>query len=157
MREYFALLAGTPLGGLLYSLGRLVPFAFDAVSYFVSVVSLLFVRAQLQGGRVRARRRLLAEVREGLAWFWRQPFVRTTSLLVMGSDLTLNALFLVVIVLDRPSLSDAALRLGSARRCRRPGRVVGESDPDRFLASLGQAQAGHRSRVRPSADRRART
>jgi MFS family permease len=108
-REYAALLGGQPLGGALYSLSRTAPFVFDAISYLVSVVSLALVRVQLQGERVRERRRLLHEVREGLAWFWNEPFVRTTSLLVMGSDLTLNALYLVVIVLARERGASAAL------------------------------------------------
>jgi predicted MFS family arabinose efflux permease len=108
-REYAALLAGQPLGGVLYSLSRTAPFLFDAISYLVSVVSLALVRAQLQGERVRERRRLLHEVREGVAWFWHERFVRTTSLLVMGSDLTLNALYLVVIVLARERGASAAL------------------------------------------------
>jgi MFS family permease len=46
-----ALMLGQPLGGLLYSIGRLVPFLTDAVSYAVSVVSLLFIRAKFQGER----------------------------------------------------------------------------------------------------------
>jgi MFS family permease len=108
-RTFGALLAGQPLGGLLFALGRLVPFLFDAVSYLVSVASLLLVRARLQGERLAERRRLRQEVREGLAWFWRQPFIRTTSLLVTGSDLTANALFLVVIVLARERGASPAL------------------------------------------------
>ena len=108
-REYAALLAGQPLGGVLYGLSRLAPFLFDAVSYLVSVVSLALVRAQLQAERVAEPRELLHEVREGLAWFWNEPFVRTTSVLVMGSDLTLNALYLVVIVLARERGASAAL------------------------------------------------
>jgi MFS family permease len=108
-REYAALLGGTPLGGLLYSLGRLVPFLFDAISYAISVLSLAAVRAQLQGERVATSRRLLREVREGLGWFWRQPFIRTTSLLVMGSDFVLNALWLAVIVIARERGASAAL------------------------------------------------
>ena len=108
-REYGALLAGTPLGGLLYSLGRLAPFLFNAGSYGVSVLTLSFVRGPLAGDRAAAGRRLLQEVREGLSWFWRQPFIRATSLLVMGSDLTLNALFLTVIVLARERGASAAL------------------------------------------------
>jgi predicted MFS family arabinose efflux permease len=108
-REYASLLGGTPLGGLLYSLGRLVPFVFDAVSYGVSVASLVVVRARLQGERTATRQKLLHEVREGLAWFWRQPFIRTTSLLVMGSDLVLNALWLTVIVIARERGASPAL------------------------------------------------
>ena len=108
-RDYGALLGGPPLGGLLYSLGRAVPFVFDAVSYAVSVVSLSFLRARLQGEREPATPHLLREVREGLAWFWREPFIRTTSLLITGSDLVANALWLVVIVLARERGASAAL------------------------------------------------
>jgi predicted MFS family arabinose efflux permease len=108
-RDYAALLGGPPLGGLLYSLGRAVPFVFDAVSYAVSVVSLSFLRARLQAERDAVTPHLLREVREGLVWFWREPFIRTTSLLVTGSDLVVNALWLVVIVLARERGASAAL------------------------------------------------
>jgi hypothetical protein len=108
-REYAAILGGQPLGGLLFAAGRVVPFAVDAISYAVSVVSLSFVRATLQGERAVAERQILREIREGLAWFWRQPFIRTTSLLVTGSDFTLNALYLVVIVIARERGASAAV------------------------------------------------
>jgi hypothetical protein len=108
-RDYAALLGGPPLGGLLYAVGRAVPFVFDSVSYAVSVVSLSFLRARLQGEREPRRLNLVREVREGLAWFWREPFIRTTSLLITGSDLVVNALWLVVIVLARERGASAAL------------------------------------------------
>jgi predicted MFS family arabinose efflux permease len=108
-RDYAALLGGPPLGGLLYAVARAVPFVFDAVSYAVSVVSLSFLRARLQGEREPRRLDLVREVREGLAWFWREPFIRTTSLLITGSDLVVNALWLVVIVLARERGASAAL------------------------------------------------
>jgi len=108
-RSFGALLAGQPLGGILFALGRVVPFLFDAVSYLLSVGSLLLLRTRLQGERIVERRRLVHEVREGLVWFWRQPFLRTTSLLLTGSDLVANALFLVVIVLARERGASPAL------------------------------------------------
>jgi hypothetical protein len=108
-REYAALLAGTPLGGVLFGLGRTVPFFANAGSYFVSVVSLLFIRSRLEGTRIAPRRHLVAEVRDGIAWLWHQPFLRTTSLLVTGSDFTLNALYLVVIVVARDRGASSAL------------------------------------------------
>jgi predicted MFS family arabinose efflux permease len=100
-RESVALLAGQPLGGLLFSLGRAVPFVFDAISYLVALVTLTFIRRPLQDAREPRARRLLREVVEGLAFLWRQPFLRVTSLLVTGSDVVLNALFLTVIVIAR--------------------------------------------------------
>ena len=107
-REYSSLLAGQPLGGVLFGLSRQAPFLFNAASYLVSVATLALVRTDLRGGRPE-RRHLGAEIREGLAWFWRQPFMRTTSLLVTGSDFTLNALYVVVIVLARQRGASPAL------------------------------------------------
>jgi predicted MFS family arabinose efflux permease len=102
VREYGALLAGPPLGGLLFGLGRLAPFLFDAVSYAASVFTILLIRTDFRRERSDGQRpHLIRDLRTGLAWFWRQPFIRTTSLLVTGSDFTLNALYLVVIVLAR--------------------------------------------------------
>jgi MFS family permease len=104
-RDYAATLGGTPLGGALYGLGRLVPFLFDAVSYLVSVVTLFLIRGtfrtEVDASSPQQVGRLLLDMHAGLAWFWRQSFIRTTALLAMGSDLVLNALYLVVIVLAR--------------------------------------------------------
>jgi MFS family permease len=97
-REYTGLVAGQSLGGLLFGLGRALPFAADAISDVVSVASLLLVRTRFQQARTAARRRLLTEVREGLGWTWRHPFVRTTALLSAGLDSVTNAVYLAVIV-----------------------------------------------------------
>jgi hypothetical protein len=92
---------GQPLGGLLFSLGRVVPFAFDAISYLVSLIAQVLIRRPLQDVRETTERHLRREVVEGVRFLLRQSFLRTTSLLVTGSDLVLNALFLTVIVIAR--------------------------------------------------------
>lgn len=95
-------MAGQPLGGILFQLGRAVPFLVDALSYLVSIVCVLLIRTPFQEEREPvAGRRLVAEVREGLAWLWAQPFLRATALLVAGSNFLFQALVLVVIVLAR--------------------------------------------------------
>ncbi|NEE53657.1 MFS transporter, partial [Streptomyces sp. SID8455] len=44
-RDMVAQLVGAPLGGLLYAMGRWIPFLFDAVSFlFVTLGSLLIRR-----------------------------------------------------------------------------------------------------------------
>jgi len=109
-RDSVSLLGGPALGGALYGLARLAPFVFNAASFLVSVLSLFFVRARFQEDRARPEsRRLPHEILTGLAWFWRQPFVRTTALLVTGSDFVLNALYLVVIVLARQKGASSAM------------------------------------------------
>jgi predicted MFS family arabinose efflux permease len=109
-RGAVALLGGPPLGGVLFGIARSAPFLCNAASFFVSVVSLFFIRVPFQEERaVALERRLRREVVEGLGWFWRQPFIRTTALLVTGSDFVLNALYLAVIVLARQRGASPAL------------------------------------------------
>lgn len=103
-REYGALLVGTPLGGALFAVSRAVPFLVDAVSYVVSLACVGAIRAPLGPGvddRAGGLSRLRGEIAEGVRWLWQQPFLRTTSVLVLASDLTVNALYLVVVVLAR--------------------------------------------------------
>lgn len=98
-RDYGALLLGRPVGGFLFSVGRAVPFVVDAASYLCSVVTLLLIRTTFEGARKTQRYRLRIEIAEGLRWLWHQPFLRTISLIVAASDLTVNAVNVVVIVL----------------------------------------------------------
>ncbi|MGO1052121.1 MFS transporter [Crossiella sp. CA198] len=94
-RERGAAMLGQPLGGALFGLGRAVPFLFDAVTYLVSLVSLLLIRTDFQAERKPRR----LELGAGIAWLWRQPFLRMTTFLVAGSNFLFRALFLVVIVI----------------------------------------------------------
>jgi MFS family permease len=91
-------LAGQPLGGILFALHRMAPFVVDAVSYVVSFFALLLIRRPLQEERERPATSILADIGEGIAWLWREPFLRTCVFLVAGSNLVGNALFLVLIV-----------------------------------------------------------
>jgi predicted MFS family arabinose efflux permease len=104
-----ASLAGQPLGGLQFSLRRALPFLVDAMSYAVSVVTLLLIRTDFQGPRTDRRQSLHREIAEGFGWLWRQPFLRTGALLVGYSNFIFQALVLVVIVLARARGASASL------------------------------------------------
>src|SRR5262249_6841162 len=74
-------LLGPSLGGVLFTLGRAVPFVVDAVSYIASIGSLVLIRTPFQGERDAASRgRIRDEVREGVIWLWHQPLLRFMSL-----------------------------------------------------------------------------
>ncbi len=91
-------LLGQPLGGVLFGLGRAVPFAADAASYAASLVTLAAIRRPLVAPGAGARRHPGAEMVEGLRWLWQQPFLRSTTLLVAGSNGLFQAVTLAVIV-----------------------------------------------------------
>jgi MFS family permease len=100
-RDNAAYLVGPSLGGVLFSVARAAPFVADAVSYLVSLVTLVFIRRPFQEPRTSPLRPLHREIAEGLAWIWRQPFLRAALLLAGGSNLVSNALALLIILVAR--------------------------------------------------------
>jgi Transmembrane secretion effector len=100
-------LAAPPAGGALFGLSRGLPFLADAISYAFSTLSLLLMRTRFQeerapGGRTRFR--------EGLAYFWRIPFLRTTIGMVAASNLAAAGAPIALIVLaHRHGFSSAAI------------------------------------------------
>lgn len=90
------------LGTFLYgTLGRAVPFLFDAVSYTVSVVSLFFIRTPFQAQRVVTTRNLRREMAEGLRWLWNQPVIRYLAFLAGGINLAATSVPLIAIVVAK--------------------------------------------------------
>jgi hypothetical protein len=98
-RTFAASIAGPPLGGLLFSAGRALPFLVDAVSYSASTVGLALTRGRFQEARTGARRPFRGEVIEGLSWLWRRPFFRTCALLFAAGNPLFSGLYLFAILL----------------------------------------------------------
>jgi MFS family permease len=97
-----ALLAGPPLGGLLFSVARAVPFAADAVSYLFSALGARLVRTPLQEPRAAERTTgARAEITEAMRWLWSQPFLRASALAVAATNFTVVAEELVLIIRAR--------------------------------------------------------
>lgn len=105
-RMFGAALAGPPLGGLLFGIGRAVPFLVDAGSYAISAISKLLIRSEFQETRVGA---VAGDAREGLRWLWRQPFIRTCMLLFAGSNPIFTGLYLLIVVLAKHHGASPAL------------------------------------------------
>lgn len=96
--EATASLIGPGVGTFLYgSISRIFPFVFDAVSYALSVVSLLLVKGNFQQARVAKERHLGREIKEGVVWLWHQPVVRFTSLLTGAVNFVFAGSYLIVI------------------------------------------------------------
>jgi MFS family permease len=108
---------GRPLGGVLFGLGRAIPFLFDACTYLVSFLTLANVRANFNDERTGEQQHLVTEIKEGIVWLWRQSFLRACVLLVAGSNFMFPALSLTVVVLVRDEGASSAqigLMLGGA-------------------------------------------
>lgn len=117
-------LLGPGLAGPLFALARMLPFVADAISYGVSIVTLLLIRTPFQTPRVQQRRHLLTEIREGMSWMWRHPVIRMMNLTNVASALVNPGYTLIVIVVaQQHGAADAVIGLIFA--CGGVGAILG--------------------------------
>lgn len=91
-------LAGPPLGGALFGLGRAVPFLVDAASYAFSIGSLLAMRTPFQERREVDTSPLRSQIAEGVRFLWSRPFLRTCALIYGLGNFAMPGLLLVLVV-----------------------------------------------------------
>jgi MFS family permease len=109
-RSAAVLLAGPPLGGVLFAVGRAVPFLFDAISYAFGLLTLVLMRTPFQQEREVDRARLRTQIADGFRFLWRHPFLRTCAFIYGLGNFTLPAVTVVIIVAaQRQGLSSAGI------------------------------------------------
>jgi MFS family permease len=129
-------LVGPALGGALFGIARSLPFVVDAISYAFSTGTLLAMRTPFQ--EVREEREtagLWTQIKEGLAWLWQHPFLRTCALLFVGGNFLYGAVYLLIIVAaERQGLSSS--RIGLLVAILGVASVLGSVAAPRFLKLL---------------------
>ena len=109
-RQAAVLLAGPPIGGALFGLGRALPFLTDAVSYAFSTLSLLALRTPFQEARERDTSPLRSRAAEGFRFLWGQPFLRACAFLFgLGNFIGPGVLLAIVVLGKRQGLSAATV------------------------------------------------
>lgn len=102
-------LIAPPVGGWLFDLSRGVPFLVDAVSYAFSTAALLLMKTPFQEERVPGAR---TPFREGFAYFWGIPFLRTTTGMIAASNLVAaGAPIMLIILAHHQHISGLAIGL----------------------------------------------
>ncbi|HXY86753.1 MAG TPA: MFS transporter [Gaiellaceae bacterium] len=92
-------LAGPPIGGALFQVGRAVPFLTDAVSYLFSSASIIRLRTPFQEPREPETTPFRARLVEGIRYTWARPFLRTCALLYgLGNPLMAGILLALVVI-----------------------------------------------------------
>jgi hypothetical protein len=105
-RQAAVRLAGPPLGGALFALGRALPFIVDAISYALSTLSLLAIRTPFQEEREPDRSPVRTRLAEGVRFLWGEPFLRTSALLFgLANFIGPGVLLAVVVIGSRQGLS----------------------------------------------------
>lgn len=145
--QSFAQLAGPGLGGgLVGAVGAAGAMTADAISYVVSVASLLGIRVREQPGSSAqaagpgGRRSLRAEIAEGLRFVVGHPILRKvvactgTSNLFSSMSMAVEIVFLVRVLHVRPAFTGALFALAAA------GGVLGGIFAGRIARRIGTAR-----------------
>jgi len=87
-RRHAISLTGQPAGGVLYGVAPSLPLVADLASFLVSAVVSATIKAPMQPSPDKANRpRLSTDLLTGLAFLWREPFLRATLLAASGYQL----------------------------------------------------------------------
>jgi MFS family permease len=102
-------LIGPPLAGILYTLGMMLPFITDAISYIISIVTMVLIGTPFQREHVSTRRRVWSEIAAGVLWVWHQPFILTMTLLMGAGAFVFSGNVLIVIILAQQQHASAVV------------------------------------------------
>ncbi len=103
-------LTGPPVGGVLFGIGRALPFVVDAASYAFSTLSILLMRTPFQETRDRETSSLRSQLAEGVRFLWNVPFLRMSALMITASNFAFTAgQFALIVLAKREGLSSAAV------------------------------------------------
>ncbi len=99
-RQHVAGLLGAPLGGALYAVGRVLPIAFDAVSYLFMTIMLVTIRRPLPAPEPDGEQHepILRAIRTGLKWVVREPAIRVMALSATLVNFAAQGTLLVLIL-----------------------------------------------------------
>ena len=139
-RQYAANLVGPPLGGLLYGLGRAVPFVADAVSYGISVLTSQRLAGNFATAPADGRRGLWTEAIDGLRFLWHDSLLRTVLIQAPLINFAFTgAIFTVILGLRRNGVS--AVVIGGAEAVIMVGGLVGAIVAPRIRSRVTVRQA----------------
>ena len=114
-RTYGAGLAGPALGGVLFGLGRAVPFLADAVSYAVSFGTVSRIRGRFRPENAAGRKALWREVADGLQLVWQVPILRAVLIQVPLVNFAFTGvIFTITLALRQHGTSTAVIGLVQA-------------------------------------------
>jgi MFS family permease len=116
--------ASPALGGLLFGLGRAVPFVADAFSYAISFATVSRIRGRFRPEQAPGRKALRHEVHDGLKTVWRIPLLRAVAVQAPLINFAFNGvLFAITVGLRQHGLS--AIVIGLVQAAIMTGGVLG--------------------------------
>ena len=105
-------LIGPPLGGLLFSVRRAIPFVCDSVSYVVAGILVHRLPDELLQRAERPTTTVKADVIEGLKWLWANPIMRAITVSVTFLNFMIVLVYSIFVLFALEVLRTGALGFG---------------------------------------------
>jgi MFS family permease len=129
---------GPAIGGLAFAVARALPFVADAISFLASAV---LVRTALPDSLPRLEHRpFLADIREGLVWFWRNRLIRVLAVVVASLAFCQAMVFAELVLYGTHQLHLGHIGYGLFFAGVAAGNVVGSLGAGRVYARWGPAR-----------------
>lgn len=125
-------LIGPPLGGLLFALGSVIPFAVNAVTFALSSI-LIILLPHTPARPPRARKSLRSEIVEGLVWLWRSTTLRAMVVITTALGAISGALLAMLVVYVRDQLHLSSVGYGLLLGAFAAGSIVGALAAPRIM------------------------
>jgi len=130
------LLAGPPLGAVLFAAGAALPFGLHAVA--CGVAALVVLRVPARAHPPRPHSTLRADVRAGLRWLWRHPGLRILATCIFVMNLAGGGAFAIWVLYGKQHLGLTDTQYGLFVATGAAGGLVGAWTYGRLEKHLGQ-------------------
>jgi MFS family permease len=141
-RTHVVLVAGRPLGGLLFGIGPMFPFLADVASFIYSVAALLGIKDSKPAAEAtmphapRSKSSLVTDIREGLHWMHQDKFARMAIISFAVGTLIFQALIMVFLG-DAHTRQLSAFAIGMVLAASGVGGALGSVAAPRLLPMVG--------------------
>lgn len=98
VRAHAVVLAGRPVGAVLFNISQAFPFIADGLSFIASVASLIVIRSRhevIEPSPTMTKKMLRRDIREGFRWFQQDQPALMTAVLMSCTTLIAQALILI--------------------------------------------------------------
>jgi MFS family permease len=142
-RTHAVLVAGRPLGGLLFGIGPILPFIADVASFIYSVFSLIRIKVLkspddvIESSRRLNGNGLMDEIRQGLRWIHEDKFARMAIISSSAGTLIFQALIMVFLG-DAHGRQLPAPAIGMVLAASGVGGALGSVTASRLLARVNR-------------------
>lgn len=130
-------LIGPPLGGLLFTVGAIIPLVLDGLTFAVSAALVAALRTSVSATRPEGRTSTLrAEIADGVAWLWKDQTLRTMAFITTALGAVSGALLALLVVYADRQLHTTGAGYGLLLSAFAVGSITGALLAPRLLHSL---------------------